>query len=183
MRDSVTASANFAGTATKPGASTIIICGMKISPRIVSSPSQNVITEKVSAANCRAVIGPSAASIPANSGTKAALNAPSPNSRRNRFGSRSATKNASATGPAPSRAAISESRRKPSIRLARVQPPTVKTPRSIQSSAVTSCTTAPSRATVPASACPFTASGRQCRWKARSTVARAGSSAPSGATS
>ena len=38
--------------------------------------------------------------------------------------------------------------------------------------------TASSRASVPLSACPFTASGRQCRWNARSTSASAGSSAP-----
>jgi len=42
--------------------------------------------------------------------------------------------------------------------------------------------TASSRARVPASAWPVTASGRQCRWKARSTAASAGSSAPSGTT-
>ena len=63
---------------------------------------------------------------------KAALNAPSPNRRRNRLGSRRATKNASATGPSPSRAAISMSRAKPSTRLAIVQPPTVTMPRSIR---------------------------------------------------
>jgi len=70
-------------------------------------------------------------SRPENPGTKAALKAPSPNSRRNRLGSRLARKNASATGPAPSRAAISISRAKPRMRLAMVQPPTVRIPRSI----------------------------------------------------
>jgi hypothetical protein len=44
------------------------------------------------------------------------------------------------------------------------------------------CATASRRARVPASAWPVTASGRQWRWKARSTAASAGSSAPSGAT-
>lgn len=42
--------------------------------------------------------------------------------------------------------------------------------------------TASNRASVPASAWPVTASGRQCRWNARSTEASAGSKAPSGAT-
>ncbi len=45
------------------------------------------------------------------------------------------------------------------------------------------CATASRRASVPPSAWPLTASPRQCRWKARSTVASAGSSGPSGATS
>src|SRR5689334_11988371 len=104
---------------------------MKISPAMVRAPSQKVITANASEANWRAACGPSALSMPANSGTNAALNAPSPNSRRNRFGNFSATKNASATGPAPSIAAISMSRAKPSTRLAMVQPPTVRTPRSM----------------------------------------------------
>jgi hypothetical protein len=42
--------------------------------------------------------------------------------------------------------------------------------------------TASKRANVPASACPVTASGRQCRWNARSTLDSAGSSAPSAST-
>ncbi len=46
----------------------------------------------------------------------------------------------------------------------------------------TSRATPSSRASVPKSAWPFTVSGRQCRWNARSTVANAGSSGPSGAT-
>ena len=45
----------------------------------------------------------------------------------NKFGSLLATKNASATGPAPIRAAMSMSRIKPRTRLAMVQPPTVMT--------------------------------------------------------
>ena len=60
---------------------------------------------------------PSVASRPLNSGTKAALNAPSANRRRKKFGSLNATKNASATGPAPRIAAIRISRAKPRTRL------------------------------------------------------------------
>jgi hypothetical protein len=48
--------------------------------------------------------------------------------------------------------------------------------------AVTIDATASSRASVPESAWPVTASGRQWRWNARSTLDRAGSSAPSGIT-
>ncbi len=49
-------------------------------------------------------------------------------------------------------------------------------------SAPTARATAARRASVPVSACPVTASGRQCRWNAASTARSAGSSAPSGAT-
>ena len=58
---------------------------------------------------------------PEASGTKAALNAPSANRLRNRFGSRCATKNASATGPAPRIAAVRMSRMKPKTRLTSVK--------------------------------------------------------------
>ena len=44
---------------------------------------------------------PSVCSSPENAGMNAALNAPSPNRRRNRLGSFNATKNASAIGPVP----------------------------------------------------------------------------------
>ena len=56
----------------------------------------------------------------------AALNAPSAKIARKWFGSRSATKNASATGPAPSTAASMMSRRKPVTRDSSVIPPTVR---------------------------------------------------------
>jgi len=75
---------------------------------------------------------PSASSSPSsffeNIGTKAMLKAPSAKKRRNMLGSEKATRNASATGPAPSVAAIRISRTKPKTRLAIVQRPTVKKP-------------------------------------------------------
>jgi hypothetical protein len=119
----------LAGVAPNPGASTVITCGMNTSPAMVSRPSQKIITANASAAKRRAASCPSAASSPEKAGTKAALNAPSPNRRRNRLGSFSATKNASAIGPTPSSAAISMSRAKPRTRLSKVQPPTVRMPR------------------------------------------------------
>ena len=64
MRDSVTASANFAGIAANPGASTSIICGMKISPAMVSMPSQKAITANASRGEAAGGPGPSAASRP-----------------------------------------------------------------------------------------------------------------------
>src|SRR5208282_3908632 len=57
---------------------------------------------------------------------KAALKAPSANMARKWFGSRKATKNASATGPAPRIAASMMSRRKPVRRETSVKPPTVR---------------------------------------------------------
>ena len=132
MRVSSTASANFSGVVAKPGASTPITCGIKISAISVSSESQSIISVPMRSAISRAAARPSAANTPAKAGTKAALKAPSPNRRRNRLGSLSATKNASATGPAPRREAISMSRAKPRIRLAMVQLPMVSTERSIE---------------------------------------------------
>ena len=131
IRVSSVASANFAGISAKPGASTRMMAGMKISPRRVRANSQKASTLIASSANRRAAAGPSAASRPENSGTNAALNAPSPNRRRNKLGSLFATKKASAIGPVPASAAIRMSRRNPSKRLAIVQPPTVRTPRSM----------------------------------------------------
>src|ERR1700687_5619164 len=56
----------------------------------------------------------------------AALKAPSAKMARKWFGSRNATRNASAMGPAPSTAAIRISRKKPVSRETSVKPPTVR---------------------------------------------------------
>src|ERR1700712_1391960 len=105
---------------------------MNTMPTSVMPPSQNAMTAVVSSAKRLAASLPSACNMPANDGTNAALNAPSPNNRRNKLGSFNATKNASATGPAPNIAAINMSRANPKTRLAMVQTPTVTTPRSIE---------------------------------------------------
>jgi hypothetical protein len=125
MRVSSTARSNFSGVSLKPGARAYMSQGMAISASAVSSSSANRSPASASSANERAACGPSASRRPANMGTKAALNAPSPNRRRNRLGRRKATKNASATTPVPSTAAIIMSRAKPSTRLTMVSPPTV----------------------------------------------------------
>src|SRR5271169_7042752 len=57
---------------------------------------------------------------------KAALNAPSAKMARKWLGNRNATKNASATGPAPRIAASMMSRRNPVRRESSVYPPTVR---------------------------------------------------------
>ena len=101
---------------------------MNISPNMVSVTSQKASTAAASSVKPRATSSPSVASRPENTGTKAELNAPSPNRRRNRFGRRLATRNASDSAPAPRKAAISWSRMRPSTRLAMVQLPTVAMP-------------------------------------------------------
>ena len=88
MRPSDTASARLA---PNPGAITRITAGMNSSPATVRQNSQNSSTPSASRAKPRAVSAPSCASTPENNGTNAALNAPSPNRRRNRLGSRNAT--------------------------------------------------------------------------------------------
>ena len=131
IRASSTTSANLAGSLVKPAAKTVITAGMNSSNTRVSPISHAAMAAVASSANFCAASWPSAASRPLKAGTKAALNAPSPNRRRNRLGSLVATKNASATGPAPNRAARMTSRRKPRTRLAMVQPPMVRMPRSM----------------------------------------------------
>src|SRR5579884_2833080 len=125
MRVSETTSANFSGSAAKPGAITRITAGMKISAATTKANSAANSTAKASSAKSRAACLPLSAKAPAASGTKAALNAPSANRLRNRLGRRWATKNASATGPAPRIAAVNTSRMKPKTRLNRVNEPTV----------------------------------------------------------
>ncbi len=96
---------------------------------MVTAPSQKAITAVASSAKEVAASMPSWCNMVEMEGTKAALNAPSPNRRRNRLGSLSATKNASAMGPVPRMAAMRISRTKPKMRLAIVHNPTVKAPR------------------------------------------------------
>src|SRR5688500_16899864 len=76
-------------------------------------------------ANALAAGRPSPSSMRANMGTTPASTAPSANRRRRKLGSLNATKKASASGPAPSSAAIMMSRTKPSRRETRVIEPTV----------------------------------------------------------
>ncbi len=99
--------------------------GMAIS--MIAVTISSAVSSALSASSPKrfASASPSPSSDLANSGTKAELNAPSANRRRKRLGKRNATKNASATGPVPSAAAMNMSRTKPSTRLDAVAPPTV----------------------------------------------------------
>ena len=113
-------SANFSGSSAKPGASTRTKVGANTSAAATNRNSAVTSTASASSAKRRAAGRPSVAIAAANSGTKAALKAPSANRLRNRLGSRWATKKASVTGPAPRNAAVSTSRTKPSTRLINV---------------------------------------------------------------
>src|SRR3546814_8698150 len=125
MRVSSTASPKRSGSPAKPGASTSIAQGMATSTASTKASSTASSTACTSAAKSSAALRPSASRLPANSGTKATVRAPSPVSRRKKFGSLKATQNASATGPAPRIAASRMSRTKPVTRLTRVKPPPV----------------------------------------------------------
>ncbi len=120
MRVSATVSSNFCGSSAKPGAITWTRAGAKISAATTMTSSAASSTASVSSAKRFAAARPCSAMVPAKSGTKAALKAPSAKRLRNRLGSRSATKNASATGPAPRKFAVRTSRTKPITRLTRV---------------------------------------------------------------
>src|SRR6185437_4844722 len=69
---------------------------------------------------CRVASSPSPARRWASAGTKACAKAPSPNSRRSRFGMRKATRKASYGAPAPKTEATNTSRASPVIREASV---------------------------------------------------------------
>ncbi|MDT4841225.1 hypothetical protein FQZ97_750700 [compost metagenome] len=101
------------------------INGMESSMAIVMKSSTVNRTPKTSSEKRRAPSMPFFSISLANSGTKAALNAPSANNLRNVFGKRKAALNASATGPVPSAAAMNISRVKPKMRLISVPDATV----------------------------------------------------------
>src|SRR5215469_1184612 len=117
--------ANSAGRPVKPGAITYMSQGMVICATMVKPSSTESSTDMACSAKRFAAPWPPSVSSRLNSGTKAALKAPSAKRLRKRFGRRWATKKASAISPVPSTRAISTSRTKPSTRLAMVKPPTV----------------------------------------------------------
>ena len=86
----------------------------------VSTKTQNR-TVAIWLTNTRVASSPSVARTPASTGTKAWLNAPSANRRRNILGIRNATLKASVMGVAPNMVAISNWRTKPVMREARVK--------------------------------------------------------------
>ena len=99
---------------------------MAIMAIAVKMPRISTMAVKASRAKARGAS--SASSFFENMGTKAMLNAPSAKKRRNMLGSEKAMRKASATGPAPRKAAMRMSRTKPRTRLTIVHVPTVRNP-------------------------------------------------------
>ena len=126
MRPYRTASAKRSSPA-KPAAISQTRPGMKI---IASAEkTRTAVNSPAKASRAKPCGSSPASSLRLNIGTKAVLNAPSAKKRRNMLGSDSATRNASATGPVPSHAAIRMSRTKPLTRETMVQLPTCMKPR------------------------------------------------------
>ena len=125
MRLRSTASSNFSGSATKPGASAKVSHTMPISATMVTRITAAASAASASSAKRSASFSPSLSWVLVKSGTKAEAKPPSAKMRRKRLGRRWATKKASATGPAPRAAAMKMSRMKPRTRLVAVAPPTV----------------------------------------------------------
>ena len=112
---------NSSGRSTsKPGATTSITWGMKISTTMVNTTRISSSTEKTWSAKTIAGDRPCASNRLEKSGTKAAANAPSATSRRNMLGKRKATMKASTTPTVPRIEPIRMSRTKPRMRLASV---------------------------------------------------------------
>ena len=117
-----TAASSRPGVSTNPGASRAITDGIIASPISTSTTSATSTVVCTSPASRIARPGPSPARTSAKLGTKALASAPSAVNRRNMLGSFSATRNASAAGPAPRKAANAISRKNPRMRLRPVRP-------------------------------------------------------------
>ena len=92
----------------------------------VAAISATLMVPSTRPANAAAAAAPSVSRIRKQAGTSAAFSAPSVSSRRTTLTSWNATRKASATAPAPSSAATSESLTKPSSREASVPEDTVR---------------------------------------------------------
>ena len=123
IRPSATAASKRSGVATNPGASNRTRSTMKNSASTTITSNTSVSRICTSAASFIAALLPSAARICEKLGTKALVKAPSALSRRNILGNFNATRNASASGPAPRKVAKATSRPKPRIRLNPVSSP------------------------------------------------------------
>ena len=115
----------------KPGASAAITSGISSPIKTVATISAALTVPSTRPANAAAATAPSVSRTRSQAGTSAAFSPPSVNSRRTTLTSWNATRNASATAPAPSSAAIRESRANPSSREASVPVDTVRKERII----------------------------------------------------
>jgi len=111
---------------TKPGATTDITSGISTPSTSAAAITAALTVPSTRPANALAAGMPPASRTLIQAGTSAAFSPPSASSRRATLTSWNAARNASATGPAPSSAAIMESRAKPSRREASVPEDTVR---------------------------------------------------------
>ncbi|MNE67181.1 hypothetical protein D3C80_1627740 [compost metagenome] len=109
-----------------PLASSQTSSGAPSTPSTQVSSKAQLSTVATLAISTRVASSPSLALVPASTGTKAWLKAPSANRRRNRLGMRNATLKASVSAFAPNMEAMSRSRSKPVIREASVNRETVE---------------------------------------------------------
>ena len=105
-----------------------IVAAKTNSTTATSTVSHRLSQTKTELANRIAASCPCCSCSRTNSGVNAALNAPSPNNARARFGILNAPTNASETGLSPHKLAIAVSRTKPSTRLSSVQRLTIRSP-------------------------------------------------------
>jgi len=106
---------NLSGLCSNPGAKIAITKGMNISSISINITNDIVSIAKMLLANNKALSFPSDDNFPLNSGTKAALNAPSANIFLKKLGSLKAIFSASAKTPVPKKEAINRSLINPKI--------------------------------------------------------------------
>jgi hypothetical protein len=106
----LTARSNSAESARQPGAITATTCGASSAPSADTTQSTTMAAPAAARASRAKAPGPPWVRVSVNTGMTAVDSAPSPSSRRSRFGMRKATRNASVTGPAPKTWATTMSR-------------------------------------------------------------------------
>ena len=121
-----TAASKLWGFFCRPLASAQTSSGAAMTPNVQVASNTQASTVATLSIRTRVAASPSRSFECASAGTKAWLNAPSPNNRRNRFGMRKATLKASVSALAPKVEAISRSRTRPVMREARVSSETVE---------------------------------------------------------
>src|SRR6185369_7365101 len=121
-----TAASKLCGCCWKPLASAQTMMGAAVTPRTQVASRAHASTVATLSISRWVAASPSLSLECASAGTKAWLNAPSPNRRRNRLGMRKATLKASVSELAQKTAAINRSRTRPVTRDARVSRETVE---------------------------------------------------------
>ena len=117
-----TARSAWTGSSLNPGAMTRRIHGAPAMPTIVVRPSARIAAPSTALSIVISSSRDRVSTYSLKTGTTAVESAPSASRRRNMFGMRNATKNASVTGPAPKTSATTMSRTNPRMRESSVAP-------------------------------------------------------------